>query len=86
MTNYTTTDHYNQFNVLAWQPIETAPRDGTEVIVCKRFEGLNPNDLRKPQHDMAVVMWDGSCWTIDSEFPFYFDDPTHWMPLPEPPK
>jgi hypothetical protein len=60
-----------------WQPIETAPRDGTEIIVCRRFEG---------RKFMGVVMWDGRYWTIDYGFPFYFDNPTHWMPLPEPPK
>jgi hypothetical protein len=70
-----------------WQPIETAPRDGTSVLL---FATQNPHDM--VDYKGAQVLsgywcqldeaWcsTGSTWTG----PFY--DPTHWMPLPEPPK
>lgn len=57
-----------------WQPIETAPRDGTEVLVW---------DEDGP--DFFLGHWDLSfrSWLSD-----YFDEisPTHWMPLPPAPK
>lgn len=66
-----------------WQPIETAPRDGTLVLLW--WDG-----------DFAPVgFWqDGWVYTmtqarnldgavIDILLGY---EPTHWMPLPEPPK
>lgn len=70
---------------MIWQLIETAPKNGTKIIVCRRFEGRKLNDRRKPRYDMAVVAWDGNWWAIVSEYSCPFYDPTHWMHLPEPP-
>jgi hypothetical protein len=65
-----------------WQPIETAPKDGTPVL---GFFGLTAGD--EPP-DMAVTKFnpESGAW-ISTEVPFEeFDTPTHWMPLPDPPK
>lgn len=59
-----------------WRPIESAPRDGTE------FDAWCPVRRRIP--------W--AYWHKETE-QFFFDadnaswpfQPTHWMPLPEPP-
>jgi len=56
-----------------WQPIETAPTDGTPVDLWHR-DGFR----------ITEVWWDSEdeCWThygSDSNF-------SHWMPLPEPPE
>ncbi|CAB4188119.1 Domain of unknown function DUF551 [uncultured Caudovirales phage] len=65
-----------------WQPIETAPKDGTWILGYWRDQRITEyprvifaNDCS--QHDV----W----YTADNrDFgPVY---PTHWMPLPEPPK
>ena len=57
-----------------WRPIETAPRDGTEVLA-------NTSGLGR-----VVVYWDDeeSQWGTGLG---YLDRgaPTHWMPLPPPP-
>ena len=71
-----------------WQPIESAPKDGTKILLYY-------------QDRSRVVCghwyWDGYAkkprpyWTSDNEqlWGRYFHretSPTHWMPLPEPPK
>jgi hypothetical protein len=62
-----------------WQPIETAPRDGTKILICDA-EG-----------EMAVVFFDVTAgpifpWQFANTVGAYRDDvPTHWMALPIPP-
>lgn len=71
--------------VTGWQPIATAPKtplpngEETQVLVC---EG----------EIMYVAFWHDGCglW-MDPGIPGDHEDqrfnkPTHWMPLPEPPK
>ena len=67
-----------------WQPIETAPLDGKELIVC---------DIK--QHVLSRISTVASYWNTHSEpgWRYYeqgddgcaFITPTHWMPFPEPP-
>lgn len=60
----------------AWQPIETAPKDGTEFIACLNY-GEN--------QEFAVMIWH-ECeedWT--DTFGAIIGLPTHWMPSPTPP-
>lgn len=79
-----------------WHPIETAPKDGTEIL------GVFSNDYgyqEKPtvygpytvrfRDGKWVSSWDGS-EVIRSQTDFgteYEDvmDPTHWQPIPAPP-
>lgn len=74
-----------------WQPIETAPKDGTSVLIFGtkwRFDWAGDRD----ESFAAVCSWcepmdDESGWSIDHST-YYTTDclvPTHWMPLPEPP-
>ncbi len=80
-----------------WQPIETAPKDGTKIL------GFDPQGVRGPV--CAVIYWyshqsqsfeeagDGlfrkvlhepvEWWEGASYSPFRA---THWMPLPKPPE
>lgn len=64
-----------------WLPIETAPKDGTVILVWdKCFK------------DAAVAHYKGKCWWVNNTYGFCEDgeipsiDITHWMPLPTPPK
>ena len=65
-----------------WQPIETAPKDGTDILVMTG-------------ETMHVVRWinihgDFDYWAVDDNkhgpFTLRGKAPTHWMPLPETPK
>ena len=57
-----------------WQPIETAPKDGTEFIAyC-------PD---KSETKLRVLRFDGDCFLAHNSF---VSDPTHWMPLPPGPE
>ena len=60
-----------------WRPIETAPKDGTPVLLG--FPGY--------LHAMHGHYEDGIWGQLDSDFGFEHlpTQPTHWMPLPAPP-
>ncbi|MGI9292383.1 MAG: DUF551 domain-containing protein [Pseudomonadales bacterium] len=61
-----------------WQPIETAPKDGTWVLLGGCEFGYIIQTAR--WYDWGVQGWE---WGDYSNRGF---KPTHWMPLPEPPK
>jgi hypothetical protein len=58
-----------------WQPIETAPRDGAEILICwkKQFGGWFVT---------AAYLNEGRCFAVGGGL---LGQPTHWMPLPAPP-
>lgn len=58
-----------------WQPIETAPQDGRRVLLwAKQWEAPNTGQFY------------GEHWKIDGQLGPFAYPPTHWMPLPTPPK
>lgn len=61
-----------------WRPIKTAPKDEVRVILgCSKLVGSGHFwDNKNEKHPKARWVWDG--------WPCY--EPTHWKPLPEPPK
>lgn len=58
-----------------WRDIATAPKDGAEVLVYGPEDGVCVAVTGLP--------WAEGMWISASEDRV---DPTHWMPLPEPPK
>lgn len=76
--------------MIEWQPIETAPRDGTEIILMLGAENgkllawissfidtetfSHGKLIRKSQH------WQMPMWAVSREL-----EPTHWMPIPKAP-
>lgn len=78
-----------------WQPIDTAPKDGTVVDVWSdgqryadaRFDVPGDPDC-EPDGSVAPT-WVHLDWHTTYDVWEYFEivpQPTHWMPLPEPPK
>lgn len=64
-----------------WQPIETAPRDGTEVFAVARFDG----SYCKNRYHGHYTKFENEKWVISGTRRQKFR-PTHWMPIPAPPK
>lgn len=68
-----------------WQPISTAPKDGSKILVAMPEELVsivywNPN-MKQPRGHLFfpwVCEFGGNAWRSDI--------PTHWMPLPSPPE
>ena len=62
---------------MKWQPIETAPKDGSEMLVWEMFGGwfVAKWSLKRK---IWVSVW--SCMEFDEI------EPTHWMPLPDQPE
>lgn len=59
---------------MIWQPIDTAPRDGTKILGCEAHDG---------EPYLQVIEWGQFGWVFaDGEYGMF---PTHWMPIPEPP-
>jgi len=70
-----------------WQPIETAPKNATQVLIYspERCANCTPNSA-----GMHAAHWEGGHWitgrlvkggvTLEPNH-----EPTHWMPLPSPP-
>jgi hypothetical protein len=65
---------------LEWQPIETAPKGGTLILVGSARDGYTT----EAQFDTEREEWweVNTHWTDATGDPLY---PTHWMPLPAPP-
>lgn len=67
-----------------WQPIETAPKDGTRIIAVGWDWGIVWNERH-----VTTVIWrqdrEEWCETDDSEDDSACAYLTHWMPLPAPP-
>lgn len=78
-----------------WQPIETAPKDGTKVLIWEQYSRtpvVTSYSGYTNKWGQVVGSWsackehydvDGDAWLTDR---LYQDLITHWMPLPEPPK
>jgi hypothetical protein len=57
-----------------WQPIETAPENGTFLVF-----------MPKERTRIQVAKWHPNVKTIGNSFAFDLSDPTHWHPLPSEP-
>lgn len=62
-----------------WQPIETAPNDGQEVLVFDPNWGTAAVAFREEATGFPWAIVGGK----DDSRPL---EPTHWMPLPAPPE
>jgi hypothetical protein len=79
---------------MKWQPIETAPKDGTPFLTFSRDAYMEPREgaLGTRSTPMLVMAWTGSDrypYPVDEcgdWHDFHCYEPTHWMPLPAGPE
>jgi hypothetical protein len=76
----------SETKLTGWQPIESAPKDGTYVLVTNgvaqaswvaKFVGERAF-IENPWMSMMLNLW-------HSPVRYFSTIPTHWMPLPAPP-
>jgi hypothetical protein len=71
-----------------WQPIETAPKD-TEVFIGCWSEGEwkfgRSMLFYERGNEYEGEHYAGWFWSIDDCLESIAENPTHWMPLPDPP-
>lgn len=76
-------DGYDQGHKAAseWLPIESAPKDGTEIDIWVESSKLGSWQRH------CNVMWedDSGYWYDRGCYKFHDHEVTHWMPLPAPP-
>lgn len=64
-----------------WQPIETAPKDGTPILGC-RSTWVYPSCMVWLDGPSLIPGWHSFDVSAQGRKPY---SPTHWMPLPVPP-
>ena len=69
-----------------WQPIETAPKDGTRVLLTEEWGVVIGRWCEEAQLGLCE---EGPGWQVfecdDCWYSVAAENPTHWMPLPAPP-
>ena len=71
---------------MEWQPIDTAPKDMDILLYCQR-RGIVRGHWNTDEYGRNPAPY----WTHDRERTWGVretrdDQPTHWMPLPQPPE
>ena len=63
-----------------WQPIETAPRDGTRILAI----GGGLSEVEVVDYNAKVGCWNAETVTLDDrdDESDGYNRPTHWRPLP----
>lgn len=68
-----------------WNPIETAPKDGTEIwLFCPDDHPQQVQGYYSSEPEENIRYWRPTEMLVSDVVGEIY--PTHWMPLPEPPK
>lgn len=72
-----------------WQKIETAPKDGSEILLCVPLSwgSFDREDLRIGSGNYIVAAWwDNNNWKTRLDHRMKPNPAIFWMPLPQPPE
>jgi hypothetical protein len=69
-----------------WQYIETAPKDGTDILLYGYLTG-EVETHKPPVKIVSKAHWNGSQWQVSDTcgYRFWIISAAYWMPLPKPP-
>lgn len=76
----------NRISNCCWQPLETAPKDGTYVILAGPT-GLSTTPLRAEICRYDPTFWQLPCKWVNHQHDGFVkggSEPTLWMPIPSP--
>jgi len=72
-----------------WRTMETAPKDGTTIIICNA-DAEEPDPCTAHYRDGRWVCTTKEDWDQGApefrEYAWHLPEPTHWMPRPAPPE
>ena len=68
---------------MKWKPIETAEKDKKILVYSPKYGECFAVNFMFNENDISDTAW---VIARSEEATFIVRDPTHWMPLPEPPK
>lgn len=71
-----------------WQPIDTVPLDGTWVLLTGGNSSRHQYGDQPNNPGMAICrwpIWEAGGWRDQWDDYYGPENPTHWMPLPDPP-
>lgn len=69
----------------SWQPADTAPFNESVLVFVPNLEHYGPGIYRAIRVNMGTgIRWTSTAWASGRDFSGDAQ-PTHWMPLPEPP-
>jgi hypothetical protein len=73
---------------MSWQPIESAPKGEDKILLyCPRLGVCGPGRWSEDKYAKRPrpfwTHWGERIWGVSL---VRVDQPTHWMPMPEPPK
>ena len=70
-----------------WQPIETAPKDGTSILLGCNYERMGKQRVTRAWWERG--MWAEAMYWSEDDQEFLISQcafrASHWMPLPTPP-
>lgn len=61
-----------------WKPIDTAPKDGNHILICRAETG----DQMVVFYDEAPFSVPNHCWHRTDGIAYHRNFPSHWRPLP----
>jgi len=75
-------------NNYEWQPIKTAPIDGRQILLSINRPQTSSDGGTEYKQSFVISRfcdWTNR-WTEINYGKYWEDIPTHWIPLPQPPK
>lgn len=66
-----------------WQPIETAPKDRTEILAAVRYPKYGFYETFFVYWETEFEEYPEGVWTFEFGKPIKHGNPTHWMPVPQ---